>query len=320
MDTRASLGVNPQTMYDKNLLIRATPLLCLSTFGQRRNLMKRSGDQISYRRFGSIATSTTPLTEGITPAPASLNETEIKVTVAQYGNHVIVSDMLDTVSVDPVIMEATDVLGENGGQSVEEIIRAELLNGTNVVYPVGRTARSQIQSTDVLTAERVQKGVAILGNANAPTARGERGATGMMGKFMGWIHPFAFKDLHSDTRVLTTIQYSDPTKLWEYQLPELYGVVWYRSTKAPVFANAGLSAAVDVYCTFIFGLQAFGVVDVAGQAGMPDASGKLKTIVKTDGGTSDPLEQRNTIAWKSIQAPKILNGAFMTRIEHAVAA
>lgn len=320
MDSRQTLAPYPQKFYDKNLLLRTVPLLCLTQFGQKRNLMKRSGDTVSYRRFGSIATATTPLTEGVTPAAATLNRTEITVTVQQYGNYVVITDMLDMVDVDPVVMEATDVLGENGGQSIEEIVRAEVLNGTNVVYPAGRVSRSAIQAGDVITAERVRKGVAILQNANAYPANGDRGNVGMMGTWLGWIHPFVFKDLHGDTTVLTTIQYSDPQKLWEYSLEKLYGVVWYISTKAPVFTGAGNASSVDVYCTFIFGRESFGVLNAAGDTGDVPPSGKIRTIVQQAGGNQDALEQRSTVGWKAAQAPKLLNNAFLLRIESTVAA
>ena len=322
MDSRATLPPTPQKTYDRLLLERVNPLLCLTMFAQNRSLKRGEGDTISFRRFGALSSATTPLTEGVTPAPSSLSRTEITATVQPYGNYVVITDMLDLTDIDPVVVEATDVLGENGGQTVEEIVRSEVLNGTNVLYPVGRTARSQIQAGDVLTAARVRRGIAILQNGNANPAKGERGSQGMAGSWMGWIHPFVFDNLFGDTTVLQTVSYSDPNKLWDYSLPKLLGVMWYVSSKAPFFVGAGNTGSVDVYCTFIFGREAFGVVDTAGFQGTVPPSGKLGTIVKTPGqhDTSDPLNQRSTVGWKSIQAPKILNNAFMIRLESTVAA
>jgi N4-gp56 family major capsid protein len=48
----------------------------------------------------------------------------------------------------------------------------------------------------------------------------------------------------------------------------------------------------------------------------------MKNIVKPLGsaGTADPLEQRATSGWKATFVAKILNDAFLVRVEHAVSA
>lgn len=132
MDTLTTLSPEAKQYYDKLLLSRALPILALAKAGQKRSLKKNAGNQISYRRFNTISTATTPLTEGVTPAAASLSVTEVTGTVQQYGNYVTLTDALDMLAIDNVIIEATDVLGENAAQSVEEIIRAEVVTGTNV--------------------------------------------------------------------------------------------------------------------------------------------------------------------------------------------
>jgi N4-gp56 family major capsid protein len=75
-----------------------------------------------------------------------------------------------------------------------------------------------------------------------------------------------------------------------------------------------VNTACDIFCTLIFGQNAYGVTPLAGNA--------LKTIIKAlgSGGTADPMDQRSTAAWKAITSCVILNDDFMYRYEHGVSA
>ena len=64
-----------------------------------------------------------------------------------------------------------------------------------------------------------------------------------------------------------------------------------------------------MYATLIFAADSFAVIPLAG-AGM-------MTEVKPLGsaGTADPLNQRSTVGWKATTTTRILNDAWMIRIE-----
>lgn len=313
-DTLSTLNAEAKAFYDRNLLDRAKPTLKLLQIGQARNIPKGSGNQVSYRRFNQLSTATTALTESVTPAANALSVTEITGTAQEYGNYVQISDALNLMAIDPVLTEATDVLGENGGQSLEEITRAELLNGTSVLYPASITSRSNVAAANVISLTQIRRGVRTLMSNDCLPFYGDRDDTGQGGMFIGYIHPRVWYDLVGDTTVLNTFSYSDPTKLYTMKIPTIGQVAWIISTKAPVFAGAG-SGGADVYGTFIFGKNAFGVTNVGG-------TGTFETIVKQLGsaGSADPLNQRATAGWKSFQLPKILNNNFMVRLESAVSA
>jgi N4-gp56 family major capsid protein len=312
-ETLTSLSPEAKQFYDRVLLRRALPILGLSKIGQARNIPKNGGNQVSYRRFNTIPTSTVALTEGITPPPASLSVTEVTGTVQEYGNFVQMSDAIDLMGIDKVLVEANEVLGENAGQSVEEIHRAEVVTGTSVIYATGSTRGAQ-SAANPITLALVRRAVRNLMANDASPFYGDRDERGMGGMYVGWIHPNQWFDLTGDGRVLDTFTYSDPTKLYTLKIPELAQVAWIVSTKAPVFAGAG-SAGATVYAACIFGKDAFGVTNVGG-------TGKFQAIAKPLGsaGTADPLNQRATSGWKSFQLPKILNNNFFTRIESGASA
>jgi len=82
------------------------------------------------------------------------------------------------------------------------------------------------------------------------------------------------------------------------------------TNNAKIKTGAG-TAGIDVYCTLVFGANAYGTTRISGEA--------LKNIVKPIGsaGSADPLDQRATSGWKATFVAKILNENFIQRIESA---
>ena len=71
--------------------------------------------------------ATTPLDEGITPAGSSLSVTDR----AQYGDFITITDKLDYQSQDPVLMEAAEILGDQMGDTLDQLTRDVLTAGSN---------------------------------------------------------------------------------------------------------------------------------------------------------------------------------------------
>lgn len=313
VDTLNTLSAQAKSFFDRKLLERALPILGMAKAAQKRNIMKNSGNQIEFRRFNTLSTATTALTEAITPAAASLSIGTVTGTVKQYGNYVQISDALDMMGYDPIISEATQLLGENAAQSIEEIIRAELVTGTSILYATGSTRIEQAASSPI-TLAMVRKAVRTLMVNDATPFHGSKDESGMGGLFIGFIHPRQWFDLLGDTAVQNVFTYSDPGKVYDMKIPILGQVAWVVTTKAPKFTGLGASGA-DVYGAIICGQDAFGIVDVGN-------SGRFHTIAKPlgSGGSSDPLDQRASVGWKAFQVPIILNNNFMLRIESGVTA
>ena len=75
-----------------------------------------------------------------------------------------------------------------------------------------------------------------------------------------------------------------------------------------------MNRSQDVHATIVFGRDAYGVIDVAG-------NGAVQLIVKPHGssGAADPLDQRATVGAKvTAYTAAILNDLWLVRIEHTV--
>lgn len=314
VDTLNTQTLQQANIYDRNLLYRAQAAQVFYQAGQKKNIRKNDGQTIRWRRFNALSVNTTALTEGVTPSATALSMTEVTATVAQYGGYGEVSDMLDLTGIDPVILEATDVFGQQAGESVETLTVNVMKAGTSVLYATGSSRGSQAAS-NIITVALIRKAVRNLDRNNTLRFNGqEQNKKVGQGNYIIFLHPSATYDLKNDSEWKTMQQNIRPEMLFDGSIGMIEGCQVIQSTLCPVFTGEG-SGGADVYGTMVVGQHAFGVVDVAG-------TGKFKTYVKPlgSGGTADPLDQRATIGWKSVFQAKILNDNFMTRIEHGVTA
>lgn len=304
LQTTASGGLSPEmkTFYDRTLLVRTVPNLIYTNFAQQRNIPMHGGKTIEFRRFASLATAVTPLTEGTPPSLKDLTVTAITATVAQYGDAVGFSDLVSTTTIDPLLTETTEILADQAAETIDEICREILVAGTSVRYANTKTARNQIAAGDILTPAEVRLAVLDLKLARARKINGF---------YQALIHPRAAHDLMNSTEWREMQNYHATGRPMDGSLGTLYGVKFWESDVARVYVNAGATAVVDVFASLFFGADAWGMIRLSGH--------NLQTYFKPKGsaGTADPIDQQQSLGWKVTFTAKILTDAFMLRLEHA---
>ena len=296
------LSAENKTFYDMTLLDEAQAALVHDQFAQKRPIPQNGGKTIEFRKFASLPKATTPLTEGVTPDGKSLNVTAITATVAQYGDYITQSDVLELTSIDNTIVEATKILGRQAGLTLDTVTRNVLQSGTNVTYcPKSDgsevTSRAGLDATCQLTVKVVQQVVAKLKGQNAPTING---------KYVAIIHPYVAYSLMRDPEWIDAHKYAQPDNLFTGEIGEIAGVRFVETTEAKVYEGG-------VFGTLIMGANAYGVTEITG--------GGLQTIIKQKGsaGTADPLDQRSSIGWKAIKTAELLIPNYLVRVESKVA-
>jgi len=304
-----------QAFYDRNLLERATPELLHDKWGQRRNLPKNQSDSIKFRRWNALPTAMTPLTEGVTPAGSAMSVTDMTATVLQYGDFTILTDKVSLVVEDNVIKETTDVLGEQGGETIDEVIRDIIVAGTSVFYANDVAARvnvaDKIAISDIKAAVKYLKGQNAKKFTETIVGTTRVGTVPVKASFIGICHTDTSDTLEDLDGFKSYEEYASQTLVDMAEVGTAKGVRFVETTKAKVFTGEG-AASADVYATLIFGKNAYGVVSLRGQK-------NIQTIVKPLGssGTADPLNQRASVGWQVWITAKILQDAWITRIESA---
>jgi len=320
--TRTQIPAEVNNFYDRTLLERAIALLVHTRWAQVRDLPRNAGTKvIKFRRYGNLTAATTPLTEGITPAGSQLSVTDITATVAQYGDYITVTDVVSYESKDAVLMEASEILGDQNGDTIDQLCRDILNAGTGVIYSgSGHTSTVQVAAADVITYQNLDSASLNLKNNHAkPITRQvnstvKYGTTPIPACFISIINPEITAKVATFTGWTPVEKYSNQATVLEGEVGSYSAngtkIRFIETTNAKIKTGLG-AAGIDVYCTLVLGANAYGITRVSGEA--------LKNIIKPLGsaGSADPLDQRATSGWKATFVSKILNEDYIQRIESA---
>lgn len=308
-NTESDTTDNYKTYYDMRLIDMATPNLVHAQFAQKRPIPKNGGKHIEFRKFSSLPKASTALTEGVTPNGKSLTVSTVSSDVEQYGDFVVLSDMLELASLDNTVLETLKIIGKQAGLTLDGIVRDKINAGTNVYFcpsvsngtATAVNQRSSLTANSKLTVDVVRRVVAKLRANNAPT---------IDGYYVGIIHPYVAYDLMSDPAWQNPHQYADPKNLYNGEIGEIAGVRFVETSEAKIFkGTASEPQNLAVFSTLIFGADAYGDTEILG--------GGLETIIKQKGsaGTGDPLNQRSSIGWKCTKTAELLVPEYLVRVE-----
>ena len=314
--TKTQIG-NINSFYSRDLLIRVQPFLVHNKFGMVKDIPKGNSDIIKFRRYANLSAATTPLVEGVTPAGSQLSKTDISATLNWYGDFVTLTDKLTMETEDPVRMETNEILADQAGDTLDQLGRDIINAGTSAIWSgSGNTQTSEVAAGDVIATADIDTAEETLkaNKARFMTSYVDP-STGISTVplppcFIGICHVYTTKTLRAMSGWTKVELYANPSSRMEGEIGKYGNTRFIETVNAKVFTGAGTSS-IDVYSTLILAKYAYGVTRMSGAA--------MQNIVKPlgSGGSSDPLNQRETSGWKASFTAVILNDAFMVRIEHA---
>jgi len=328
MTTTTQIDPAVSTFYDRVLLRRALHYLVHGLFGQKRPLPANSGTLLKFRRYTALDKATVALTEGVNPTSSQLAKTDVTATPLTYGQYVEITDEIDMTVEDRVLTEAQALLGESAGLTLDTIYRDILNAGTTYFRAGGVSARSSIV-TKVTTTD-LDKVLRTLRNNQAKYWNKSIKATDgvatqpIRASYYAIVHPNMIYDIEGLTGFVSVANYANPAEAHENEIGAYKGLRFIETTEAKVFADEGGSAVTgglkyttanthcDVYTMLVFGMDAYGVVDLKGHA--------MQSIIKPFGAGDDPLNRVATAGWKAKTTCVILNDSFMCRYEAGVTA
>jgi len=295
----AYFALRPEMYYDQFADVQATNAT-------------NPGASIKFTVFADLAAATTALGEAEDVTPVAMSDSQVTVTLNEYGNATVTTAKLRASSFLPVDPVAANAVGYNAGLSIDTIAGNVLAAGTNVLYATGGatdpTARNEISVDDTLTSYDVRKAVAQLRKANVPTINGS---------YVGFIHPDVSFDFRSATDAAawrTPANYVNPEGIYNGEIGLFEGVRFIESPRAPLFANAGNGSGgagtIDAYGTLIMGRQA-----LAKGISLGGEYGAQPTIVY--GTVTDLLQRFRPVGWKHFVGYGVFRQEALRRIESA---
>jgi N4-gp56 family major capsid protein len=305
--------------YDRVMLQAARPLLLHTKWAQVKDIPKGNGTAIKFRRYALLSVNTTALTEGVTPTGKQLSYSDVYPTVEQYGDFITLSDKLVLTTLDPVLTETADKLGQQAGNSLDTICREVLVAGTTEQFASTATSRATITASMKLTRDEIRQAVRTLQNNDAsPMTSYIGGSSGfnttpIMAAYVAIISPSTYYDLKNESGFVPVSQYPSQNGIMPGEVGSMDEVRFVMSTKAKVWSAVGVGS-IDVHSTLIMAKDFYGISRIAGAA--------MENIVHPLGsaGSADPLNQRQTSGWKATFVAVILNENYACRIDHAVSA
>jgi len=244
-----------KTLYDTELLENARAKMVFEQFARKQPLPAHRGKTVEWRKWNTLPNASV-LTEGVVPTGERLGESTMTDSLAQYGIYVTISDQLQLHAVDNVLLGASVELGASAAKTSDELIRNDLVTGTNVLFadavdttdgdayvstPTGRFGLTMTATAMCkLTPDMVAQAAAELDKNNTPT---------IDGYYVAVIHPSVAYDLRKSSEWIDYHKHADTKPIFKGEIGELHGVRFVKTTQAKIDAGATLLDATTMYLT-----------------------------------------------------------------------
>ncbi len=268
------------------------------------------GSSVIFTIFADLAAATSTLSETADLTPETMSDSQVTVTLAEYGNTVNTTAKLRGTSFLDVDATAANLIGYNAGISIDTVVQEILAAGSNVAYGGGGSSdpssRVTVAAEDIIEANDIRKQTAALRGANVATFNGY---------YMGYIHPDVSYDLRRETGNASWNAPHvavDTANIYNGEIGTFESVRFIETPRAKVFANASngtsTTGTIDVYCTHIMGRQA-----LAKAYSQIDGNGAYAKVVR--GPVVDSLMRFNPIGWYWLGGYGRFREASLRRIE-----
>ena len=310
------------------------------------SLNKHAGTATAlWRRIEHLTVSTTALSEltgesyptrtGVTPTV-----TDAQKAVSKYGTHILLNEEAECFNFNGQTAELLDILADNAGRVVNQIVRNEVEDNATIVYSNGA---SDGNTGTVVTTTTLNNVVNTLqrnvGDTFLAMTRGSVniGTVPILAAYYGCCHPDVAYDISQISGFTSVEKYAGqvavmPGEFGYYGLAGT-GIRFMSTPDASIDAGLGATGAgaatmrtssgdnADLYSTVVWARHAVGTLGLgkevptdAGDVGRKMAVIDIINKPFGSAGTADPLNEYSTLGWKSWVAAKVLNGNWIRTI------
>lgn len=298
-----NLAQEVQTYYEKVFLARAQYELVMKEGAQIRTHATGQGRTVNFTRYNPLTVITSPIGEASNPITCPINASTIAMTLSEYGLTTTHGKLLTLVSIDSGMKEKVELVGQNMGETLDQLTRAELQNGSS--YYGNNHLVDTFTSGDTLDSCDIRLMVKQLEVNKAMVYKD--------GFYIGKTDPISKYNLIGDSTWVNAKTYSDVKGLYNGELGELYQVRWLlnKNVSSGTEATSTASSGVIRYYSYIHGDNAFGVYDL--ESDQP----KLYVLANAVD-TNSPVGRVSFVSWAGSFATKILNSNWVLTARFAL--
>jgi N4-gp56 family major capsid protein len=291
------------TYYEKVFLARSEYELILKEGAQMRTHPVNEGRTVNFTRYTPLTIVTDPLGELSNPVTCAITACTVAMTLSEYGLTTIHSKLLTLVSIDSSMKEKVELVGQNMGETLNRLVRAELQNGTSY-YGRGHTVAT-FTAGDTLSACDIRLITKALEIAKSRPYKD--------GMFIGKTDPISKYNLLGDSTWVNAKTYSDVKDLYNGEMGELYQVRWLlnKDVSSGTEATSTASSGVIRYYTYVHGDNSFGCYDLS------QDKPKLY-ILPNQVDSNSPAGRVSYVSWAGSYAVKLLNSDWVQAARFAL--
>ncbi len=287
-ETLAFFGLRSEQMFTNAFTVRPTR-------------QTHRGSSVVWTLNTELTAQTSALSEATDITPIDMGDSNVTVTLVEYGAGIKTNAMLRGTSFFEVDVDAANLIGYNAGLSTDQLARDVLGGGTNVIYGNDATSTASVGSGDTIVANDIRYMVAKLRGGSARGWFGTNYAT--------FIHPDISIDLREETGTdawTDAAVHGDPTRIWQGAIGSFGGATFLETPRIEVQADAG-NGNYDVYDTVMCG-QECGAMSYSS-----NVSGPTPKIVF--GPQIDMLRRFNVVGWYQLAGWSRFREAALYRLE-----
>ncbi len=246
------------------------------------------GTSVKFTIFSELSDVTATLTETSDVTAIAMADSQVEVTLAEYGSAINTTAKLRGTSFLDVDAVAANLIGYNAGSSIDTVVANVLKGASNVVFGGGGaslpTSNATVASEDILEANDIRIVTASLRKSKAQSFNG---------MYMAFIHPDVSYDLRRETGAASWRDphvYSNIGPIYSGEIGAFEAVRFIETPRSPLDLTGGANSTVDLYQTLIMGRQS-----LAKAHSITDGNGPFPKVVR--GPVIDSLMRFNPIGW-----------------------
>ena len=306
---------------DNNVLLRALAYSMsdhvLYSTGKKQSVKRNAGtNKVQWRGYKPlpVANNRHIITEGVNPTGMKVGARTISGTVAVYGAYIEVTRQVESYNLDQLLVEYGPLITNHAAETLELITRDAIEEDSGVYYvvPAGTATPSKtaITANDILTLDVCR----LVANQMKVSRRRGHESTGFR-RYKVVTSVEGMQDLLDDESLLKRAMVPGNTNkpvmdngLESY---DVYNLRFVEYNYPVIEAGAGASGT-DVYHTYVFGENAYAVMDLA-SAGI-----EIKKF-GFEPKKGDNLGQIASLGWITMGfGAQVLDSVAATVIYHAV--
>lgn len=209
---------------------------------------------------------------------------------------------MDYIVEDNVLNETTDILGQQMGETIDELVRdmlASTASVDNCSNGVNGSTPTELTYADIQTVVKTLEGQSAKRFMPMIDGANKFGTAPVRSSYWVLAHTDLLDDLDNIDEFIPVNRYPGQQGVIDAEWGSVGNTRWVLSPLAYLSGST--------YSNFVVGKDAYGTVKL-NQA-------MSTSIYKPLGHGDDPLEQRSTMGWKIMHASRILNDNFMVNLK-----